>query len=233
MIPLKVLIMKITILTLFPEYFSSLLQTSMLKRALAAGILTIHILDIRDFSQDKHSITDDRPFGGGAGMVLKVEPIDLALQSSGIQRYNPSLPVDLNLSRVVLTSAKGKKFTQETAIEYAKLTELVIICGHYEGVDERVAEHLIDEELRIGDYVLTGGEPAAAVIVDAVMRLLPDALGNAESIQGESHEVAGQLGYPTYTRPVEYYNWRVPEILLSGDHEKIARWRAEQRKQED
>lgn len=211
--------MRLTILTLFPTYFSGPFSVSMLKRAQENQAITINIVNIRDFAQDKHKVTDDRPYGGGAGMVLKVGPIDAALQS--LQLNNAT-------SRVVLTSAKGAPFTQSVARTYAKLEHLVIICGHYEGVDERVAKHLVDEEIRIGEYVLTGGEPAAVVITDAVTRLLPEVLGNPESLEGESHDTPGQLGYPQYTRPETYKGWSVPEVLLSGNHAEIEAWREQQ-----
>lgn len=222
--------MKITILTLFPEYFESILETSMIGKAIEKGLVEFKIINIRDFAQDKHQITDDRPFGGGAGMVMKVEPIDLALQSIGVKKN--STGIDKKKTHIVLTSAKGKIFDQDVAKEYSKLEELILICGHYEGVDERVGENLIDEEVRIGDYVLTGGEPAVAVILDAVTRLIPGVLGNEESSLGESHENPGELGYPVYTRPAEYKGWSVPEVLLSGDHKKIADWRQEQKKRQ-
>jgi tRNA (guanine37-N1)-methyltransferase len=212
--------MQIIILTLFPEYFASVLNESILKRAQAKELVHIKVVNIRDFATDKHQVTDDRPFGGGPGMVMKVEPIHRALQS---------LP-PVEKQRIVLTSAKGSLYTQQTAGTYTHLERLVIICGHYEGVDERVAEHLIDEEIRIGDYVLTGGEPAAAVIVDSVTRLVPGVLGNEASNQGESHTQPGVLGYPQYTRPEEYNGWKVPEILLGGDHKKITEWRNDQRR---
>lgn len=210
--------MKITILTLFPEYFDSILATSMIKRAQEKELVEFTIIDIRDFALDKHKMTDDRPFGGGPGMVMKVEPIDLALQHIGVNK-------EMDKKKIVLTSAKGKLFDQIIAKEYAQLKELVLICGHYEGVDERVADNLIDEELRIGDYVLTGGEPAVAVILDAVARLIPGVLGNEESFADESHSIPGKLGFPTYTRPEVYRGWQVPEILLTGDHKKISQWR--------
>lgn len=219
--------MKITILTLFPEYFESILKSSIIAKAQEKKLVEFQIINIRDFAQDKHQITDDRPFGGGAGMVMKVEPIDLALQSLGIKKYSSKDTSQSASSqrKVILTSAKGSLFTQTTAREYSDYDELVLICGHYEGVDERVAENLIDEEVRIGDYVLTGGESAAAVILDAVTRLVPGVLGNEESIVAESHDVPGELGYPVYTRPAVYNTWEVPEVLLSGDHQKIAQWR--------
>jgi tRNA (guanine37-N1)-methyltransferase len=211
--------MTITILTLFPEFFPQPLQTSMMKRAQSMGAVEIKVIDIRDFATDKHKLTDDSPYGGGAGMVMKIEPIDLALQS-----------LQGSKGRVILTSAKGKKFTQEDARRLAKLEHITIIAGHYEGVDERVAEHLVDEELRIGDYVLTGGEPAALVMTDAITRLLPGVLGNENSLKDESHDQPGQLSYPQFTRPEEYKGLKVPEILLSGDHAAIKQWRVEHAK---
>ncbi len=218
--------MKITILTLFPEYFDSILGTSMIKRAQEKGSVDFQIVNIRDFAQDKHKLTDDRPFGGGPGMVMLVEPIVLALQSLGVQKNTSN-------KKIILTSAKGKKFDQSVAREYANLEELVLICGHYEGVDERVAQNYIDEEVRIGDYVLTGGEPAVAVMLDAVTRLLPGVLGNEESNLDESHSVPGKLGYPAYSRPAEYKGMQVPEVLLSGDHKKISEWRKGQEKKSE
>lgn len=210
--------MKITILTLFPEYFVSILNESMIKKAQEKKLVEFNIVNIRDFAQDKHQVTDDRPFGGGAGMVMKVEPIDLALKNLGFKKESQK-------SKIVLTSAKGKVFDQNVAREYSLLKNLVLICGHYEGVDERVAQNLIDEEIRIGDYVLTGGEPATAVILDAVSRLIPGVLGNELSHLGESHENPGELGHPVYTRPEVYNSWQVPEVLLSGDHKRILEWK--------
>jgi tRNA (guanine37-N1)-methyltransferase len=206
--------MIINILTLFPEYFSSSLSTSILKRAQEAQLVTYNKIDIRQFATDSYRTADDHPYGGGAGMVLKVEPIDLALQSLGE-----------NKGRVILTSAKGALFTQANAVRLAQCEAITIIAGHYEGVDERVAQHLADEELRIGDYVLTGGEPAAVVITDAIVRLLPGVLGNVESLLDESHGQPGYLSYPQYSRPEEYKGWKVPEVLLSGDHAAIEQWR--------
>lgn len=215
--------MQITILTLFPDYFKSILESSIISRAQEKGKVLFKIVNIRDFAQDKHKLTDDRPFGGGPGMVMLVEPIDLALQSIGARKGSVN-------KKIILTSAKGKKFDQNVAREYANLTELVLICGHYEGVDERVADNLIDEELRVGEYVLTGGEPAVAVILDAVTRLIPGVLGNQESNQDESHSIPGKLGFPVYSRPADYKGLQVPGVLLSGDHQKIAQWRKNQEK---
>ncbi len=225
--------MKLNILTIFPEYFSSPFSTSIIKRAVEASAVEIKIIDIRKFAVDKHKLTDDRPFGGGPGMVMKIEPIDLALESLGLKKQsansgnaNPETanPETAN-SKIILTSAKGKLFDQNIAKDYSKLDELTIICGHYEGVDERVAENLVDEEIRIGDYVLTGGEAATLVISDAVVRLLPKVLGNEESNKNESHSIPGKLGFPQYTRPQNYKGLEVPEVLLNGDHQKVAKWR--------
>jgi len=214
--------MKITILTLFPEYFDSVLNTSIIKKAQENNLVEFQLINIRDFAQDKHQTTDDRPFGGGPGMVMKIEPIDLALKSLVLSKGTKN-------KQIILTSAKGRKFDQDLAKSYASLDELVLVCGHYEGVDERVAQNLIDEEVRIGDYVLTGGEPAVAVMLDAVSRLIPGVLGNQESNQGESQDTPGQMGFPSYTRPADYLGLSVPEVLLSGDHEKIDQWREEQK----
>jgi len=195
----------------------------MIKRALESDLVKVNVINIRDFATDKHKVTDDRPFGGGPGMVMKVEPIDLAIASIGYGVLGSHRDAS---NRIILTSAKGKLFNQEMAREYAqKLDSLTIICGHYEGVDERVAEHLVDEEVRIGDYVLTGGEAAAMVIADSVIRLLPGVLGNEESNKDESHSEAGKLGFGQFTRPADYKGWKVPEVLLSGDHKKIVEWR--------
>lgn len=214
--------MEIYLITTFPEYFKSILETSIIKRAIEKGVVTVQIVDPRDFTDDPHHTTDDRPFGGGAGMVMKVGPIDRALQSL------PALEPGAQ-SRTVLTSAKGALFTQPKAEQWSKLQRLIIVCGHYQGVDERVAEYLVDEEVRIGDYVLTGGEPAAAVLVDAVTRLLPDALGNAQSLGDETHDETGLGAAPLYTRPEEYKGWKVPAVLLGGNHKEIDQWRKEQR----
>lgn len=205
--------MLIRILTLFPDYFTTPLRSSMLKRAAEANKVAYEVIDIRQFATDKHKTTDDHPYGGGAGMVMKVEPIDRALQS---------LP---DKGRVILTSAKGTQFTQADARRLAQCETITIIAGHYEGVDERVAGNLVDEELRIGGYVLTGGEPAALVMIDAITRLIPGVLGNEESLEAESHDTPGYLSFPQYTRPEEYRGWQVPSELLTGDHAAIERWR--------
>lgn len=206
--------MIINILTIFPEFFDNILATSILKRATLAGAVEYRLINLRDFAQDKHQTTDDRPFGGGPGMVMMIEPIDLALKSLGLAKGQAG-------KKIILTSAKGQLFQQATAQDWSALTELSIICGHYEGVDERVAKYLIDEEVRIGDYVLTGGEIASGVMIDAVVRLLPGVLGNQDSNLNESHSQVGLAGQVQYTRPAQYGDWVVPEALLSGDPKKI------------
>jgi len=210
--------MKINILTIFPEFFLSPLQTSILKRATSRHLIEFNLLNLRDFTSDKHQTTDSRPFGGGPGMVMMIEPIDKALQSLHLSPKQSH-------KKILLTSAKGTLFTQETARNFATLDELTLICGHYEGVDERVAMHLVDGEISIGDYVLTGGEPAALVISDAVTRLIPGVLGNELSNQDESHSQPHKIGHPQFSKPADYRGWTVPEILLSGHHEKIKAWR--------
>ncbi len=210
--------MKINILTIFPDFFINPLETSILKRAINKNLVTFNVLNLRDFTQDKHQTTDQRPFGGGPGMVMMIEPIDRALKHLGVQKGDQN-------KKIILTSAKGSVFTQETARNLANLDELTIICGHYEGVDERVAMYLIDEEMRIGDYVLTGGESAALVMSDAVIRLVPGVLGNEDSNQNESHSRPGKMGHPQFTKPVDYKGFKVPDVLLSGNHEKIKSWR--------
>lgn len=218
--------MKLNLLTLFPHFFDTPLNSSMLAKAQERAELTIKLVDIRQFAQDKHQVTDEPPYGGGAGMVLKIEPIDQALQSLGCKKGGVN-------KKIILTSAKGKLFTQQTAQAYSQLEEITIICGHYQGVDERVAQHLVDEEVRVGDFVLTGGEPAALVMIDSVVRLLPGVLGNEASLENESHQQEGVAGCPHYTRPAEYKGWPVPRVLLSGDHQAIESWRQEEMKKID
>lgn len=210
--------MKFNILTIFPNIFDSYFNESILKRALEKKIITIKIHDIRDFTNDKHKTVDDTPYGGGPGMVMKVEPIYRALKSI---RKNKK-------SRVILFSAKGKQFKQEDAKRLAKYDQLILICGRYEGIDERVKK-FVDEEIAVGEYVLTGGEIPAMVVVDSVTRLLPNVLGNIESTESESFTIEGKLEYPQYTKPAEFKAngkvYKVPKVLLSGDHGKIEQWR--------
>jgi tRNA (guanine37-N1)-methyltransferase len=204
---------RVDILTLFPGMFVGPFDESMLKRAREAGVLQLNLVDIRDFATDRHRTVDDTPYGGGPGMVLKPGPIFAAVEA-----------VRGTDSRVILLSPQGRLFEHARAVELSTLPHLILICGHYEGVDERVREHLVDDELSIGDYVLTGGELAAMVVVDAVARLLPGVLGAGESTVEESHS-SGLLEYPQYTRPAEFRGWRVPDVLLSGNHAEISRWR--------
>ncbi len=211
--------MRIDILTLFPEYFVGPFDVSILKRARQAGTIAIAVHNIRDWAEGKHSIVDDYAYGGGAGMVMKPEPLTAAIEAvSAMGEASP---------RVLLTP-QGRPFTQAVAEELARRPRLLLVCGHYEGVDERVREHLIDDEISLGDFVLSGGEAAAVAVVDAVLRLVPGVIGSAESLQEETF-AEGLLEYPQYTRPPEFRGWAVPEILLSGDHAKIARWRRQQR----
>jgi tRNA (guanine37-N1)-methyltransferase len=214
---------KISILTIFPDFFPAALSEGMIRAAREKGRLEVAIASLRDFTEDTHRTTDDYPFGGGAGMIMKVEPIDRALTAIGMGE-----PAARSAgSRVTLLSPQGRPFTQRRAIEYAGLEHLVLICGRYKGVDERVSEHLIDEELSLGDFVLSGGEPAALCVVDAVARLLPDVVGAFDSVESDSFH-SGLLDAPYYTRPAEYRGWKVPDVLLSGNHAEIARFRRQQ-----
>lgn len=209
--------MNIHILTLFPEMFASPFGESIIKRAIDQGLVNIDIRDIRDYTWDKHHVVDDYSYGGGPGMVLKPGPIFEAVE--GI-KGEAGVPV-------ILLTPQGRLFNQRLAEEFARYEEMVLICGHYEGVDERVREHLVTDEVSIGDYVLSGGEFAAMVVVDAVVRQLPGALGSEESVGEDSHS-NGLLEYPQYTRPQSFRGWEVPEVLLSGNHAEIDRWRREQ-----
>jgi tRNA (guanine37-N1)-methyltransferase len=236
------------LITIFPEFFTGPLDYGIVRRAREAGIVQIHVQDLREFTKDRHKTVDDRPFGGGEGMVLKPEPLFEAVekllgQSMGDSTQKAAFASD---TAVVLLSAAGKLFTQETARRLAKLERIAFICGRYEGVDERVAEHLATEEISIGDYVLSGGELPAAIVLDAVTRLQPGALGNEASTENESFRkldadeslaTAGDshprkarllLDYPHYTRPAEFRGWKVPDVLIGGHHAEVAKWRAQQ-----
>jgi tRNA (guanine37-N1)-methyltransferase len=222
--------MKIDIVTLFPEICRAPLSESMMKRAQNKGIAELHIHNLRDWTTDKHHVVDDAPFGGGQGMVMKPEPIFAAVEELKGKTPNaqrPTTNVELPGAKVILMSPAGRRFDQESAKQFSQQSHLIIICGHYEGIDHRVIEHLIDYEISIGDYVLTNGAIAAAVMVDAIVRLLPGALGHEQSAADDSF-AGGLLEAPQYTRPAEFRGWKVPEILVSGNHAEIAKWRREQ-----
>jgi len=255
--------MRFDLITIFPEFFAGPLDHGIVRRAKEAGIAEIHVQDLREFTKDRHRTVDDRPFGGGEGMVLKPEPLFEAVEKllgHGVGDAENRVPPEAGTA-VVLMSAAGRLFTQETARRYAKLERLILICGRYEGVDERVAEFLASEELSVGDYVLSGGELPAAVVVDAATRLLPGALGNEASKENESFSCLEEssdgtavrdsgtrhaplacppqfqrrratrhllLDFPHYTRPAEYRGWKVPDVLIGGNHAEVAKWRRQQ-----
>ncbi len=225
---LQVKRLKIEIVTLFPEYFTGLIRQSIIGRGIDAGLFEIKTIDLRDYGIGKHRQVDDTPFGGGGGMTLMLEPltnclIDLGYQPKGEDRDSAK---NDSKSRLILTSAAGKRFTQDKAVEFSLFERVTIICGHYLGVDERLLDIFEIEELTIGDFVLTGGEPAAATMLDAICRLRPGALGNFSSALSDSHQ-EGILGPPVYTRPETFRGLTIPEELLSGHHEKISRFRRE------
>ena len=222
--------MRIDIVTLFPEICRGPLSESMMKRARENGALELHIHNLRDWTADKHHVVDDAPFGGGQGMVMKAEPVFKAveeLQEKTPNAQRSTLNVQLRKPRVILMSPAGRRFDQELARQLSTESHLIIVCGHYEGVDHRVVEHLIDEEISIGDYVLTNGAIAAVVLVDAIVRLIPGVLGDEQSALDDSFR-EGLLEAPQYTRPAEFRGWRVPEVLLGGNHGEIVKWRKEQ-----
>ena len=208
--------MRFEIITIFPEFFENIFSYSIIKRAIEKKLIEINVYNLRDFTLDKHKTVDDKPFGGGCGMVFKPEPIFRAVEFIKEKRGE-------NL-RIILLSPQGKLFNQEKAKELSKYKNLVLICGHYEGVDERVVRYLVEEEISIGDYILTGGEIPALVIIDCVSRILPGVLGKEDSLKEESFS-RGILEYPQYTRPRKFRNFSVPEVLLSGDHKTIEKWR--------
>ena len=217
--------MKFEIVTLFPDYFAEPLRQSLLGKAIDKKLFEIEIINLRDFAEDRHHTVDDRPFGGGGGMVLMIEPIDRCLQKLGYPRRLEG-PIDVG-SRIVLTSAAGHTFRQPTAIKYSLGERLTIICGHYLGVDDRLVELYDIDEVSLGDFILSGGEPAAMLLVDAIARLIPGVLGNFESAMDDSH-MEGLLGAPCYTRPAVYEGLAVPDVLLSGDHKAIDEFRYRQ-----
>lgn len=238
--------MKFNIITIFPKIFDSYFSESIIKRAQEGDYVSIEINNLRDYTHDKHKTVDDTPYGGGAGMVMKIEPIHRAIGSiiSNFLRQ-PADPISNEFSnsnskifksentRIILFSAKGKRYTQRDAERLSKYEHLILLCGRYEGVDERVAENLCDEEISIGDVVLTGGEIPAMAVVDSIARLIPGVLGNSESIEIESHSEDGYLEYPQYTKPEEFLTWKVPEVLLSGNHKKINQWREDNSKRKN
>lgn len=207
--------MKIQILTIFPDVCKSVFSESILMRAQEKNLASLEAVDLRKWTKDRHRTVDDAPYGGGPGMVMKIEPIDLALS----EMRSPT-------SKVILLSPQGRQFSDSTARELARETDLILLCGHYEGIDQRVADHLVDDEISIGDYVLTSGVLPALVLTDAIVRLIPGVLGDEESAQQDSFS-AGILDHPHYTRPSEYKGWKAPDVLLGGNHAAIANWRRE------
>jgi tRNA (guanine37-N1)-methyltransferase len=240
--------MRFDLITIFPDFFAGPLEHGIMRRAREAGIAHIHVQDLREFTKDRHRTVDDRPFGGGEGMVLKPEPLFEAVESllgRGIGEAGEKNPLEPGTA-IVLMSAAGRLFTQAMARRYAQLRRLLLICGRYEGVDERVAGHLATEEISVGDYVLSGGELPAAIVLDAVTRLLPGAVGNEASTQNESFSGQGAedgpraativgsgepralLDFPHYTRPADFRGWKVPEVLIGGNHAEVAKWRRQE-----
>jgi len=210
--------MQFDVFTLLPEVFPPYLNSSILQRARLRGLIDVRVHNIRDFARDKHHVTDDEPYGGGGGMVMKVEPVFAAVES--VLGPAPLCPV-------IMLTPQGRVFNQKMAFELVQHPGIALLCGRYEGIDERIREHLVSDEISIGDYVLTGGELPALILIDAISRLLPGVLGDPDGAMDDSH-ASGLLEYPHYTRPPEYNGWGVPEILLSGDHAKIEKWRREQ-----
>lgn len=247
--------MRFDLITIFPEFFAGPLEHGIVRRALEAGLIEVRVQDLREFTKDRHRTVDDRPFGGGEGMVMKPEPLFEAVESllgRGIGEATKAASRE-SYTAIVLMSAAGKRFTQEAARRYAALERIIFICGRYEGVDERVAEHLATEEISVGDFVLSGGELPAMLVIDAATRLLPGALGNEASVQNESFSPANAfptgthhlaplrgsanpatnsdesegmlLDFPHYTRPAEFRGWAVPDVLIGGNHAEVAKWR--------
>ena len=210
--------MRFDVFTLLPDTFAPYLQASILQKASERGLLQFHVHNIRDYAHDRHHTTDDTPYGGGGGMVMKPEPIFEAIE--GVLGPVPNCPV-------IMMTPQGRVFNQKIAIELSEQPQIALLCGRYEGIDERIRQHLVTDEISIGDYVLTGGELPALILIDAISRLLPGVLGDPDGAMDDSH-ASGLLEYPHYTRPPEFRGWGIPEILLSGDHGKVAKWRREQ-----
>lgn len=210
--------MQIDVFTLFPQVFQPYLDASIIQRAIQRGLIDVNLHNIRDWTPDRHHVTDDEPYGGGGGMIMKPEPVFAAIESVlGLETDCP----------VILLTPQGRLFNQKVAIELSHEPHLAFLCGRYEGIDERVRQHLVTDEISIGDYVLTGGELPTLVLIDTVVRLLPGALGDPKGAIDDSH-ASGLLEYPHFTRPAEFRGWKVPRVLLSGDHARVARWRREQ-----
>jgi len=216
--------MQFEVFTLLPEVFPSYLESSILKRARQKGLLVVNVHNIREYTHDKHNMTDDTPYGGGGGMVMKPEPVfeavETVLGDKATQVADGFVPV-------IMLTPQGRVFTQSVAEALSHHKRIALICGRYEGIDERIREHLVTDEISIGDYVLTGGELPALTLIDALARLIPGVLGDPEGAADDSH-ASGLLEYPHYTRPPEFRGWKVPEVLLSGDHGKVAQWRRQQ-----
>ncbi len=220
--------MKIDILTLFPEMFEGPFSESMIKRAQEDGLVEINIRNIRDWATDKHSTVDDKPYGGGAGMVLRVDVIHNAINDlkseARIPKFETNSKLSNNKPKTILLSPQGTLFNQQKASELSKKSHLILIAGHYEGFDERIRKHLIDEEISVGDYVLTGGELPAMIVTDSIVRLIPGVLGDEKSLKSETHSEKGFVKYPVFTRPEKFKEWTVPKVLLSGNHAEIKKW---------
>jgi tRNA (guanine37-N1)-methyltransferase len=219
--------MQFDVFTLLPEVFPSYLETSILKRARDRNLIDVRVHNIRDYTHDKHHVTDDTPYGGGGGMVMKPEPVFEALETVLGLNPSPSAPMPESNIPIILLTPQGRVFNQAIAKELSAYSHIALICGRYEGIDERIREHLVTDEISIGDYVLTGGEIPALILIDAISRLLPNVLGDPTGAEDDSHAM-GLLEYPHYTRPPEFRGWQAPEVLLSGDHAKIDRWRRHQ-----
>ena len=219
--------MQFEVFTLLPEVFPSYLETSIIKRARERDLINVRVHNIRDYTHDKHHTTDDTPYGGGGGMVMKPEPVFEAIETVLGLNSDQTPPEPASNIPIILLTPQGRVFNQSIAQELSAHPHIILLCGRYEGIDERIREHLVTDEISIGDYVLTGGELPALILIDAITRLLPDVLGDPTGAQDDSHAM-GLLEYPHYTRPPEFRGWKTPDILLSGDHAKIDKWRREQ-----
>lgn len=219
--------MQFEVFTLLPEVFPSYLETSIIKRARERDLIHVRVHNIRDYTHDKHHTTDDTPYGGGGGMVMKPEPVFEAIETVLGLNSDPTQPEPASNIPIILLTPQGRVFNQSIAQELSQYPHIALLCGRYEGIDERIREHLVTDEISIGDYVLTGGELPALILIDAIARLLPDVLGDPTGAQDDSH-ATGLIEYPHYTRPPEFRGWKTPDILLTGDHAKIDKWRREQ-----